>query len=250
LISAVDRVEQLKEQLNDACLDVHKILYLKDKKQVLQLAMNASGGQVDGAVPAGAGGRGAARGGDLPLQIYRSRLRSLDACEKRAAKCREEIEIEKNEAESAKRQGLEALKQQQLEQHKSQVAALEMKILTRNRTISRLQGLHLSSPPHLLSVSLSLSLSLSSANARMIDRDIVDTLLQSKTIRSQMAITMLHGGSYDMRLKIENDALTCSLLGLQETYQCIHDQIEVEEQARQKENKQLELLQTKIRETS
>jgi hypothetical protein len=84
----------------------------------------------------------------------------------------------------------------------------------------------------------------------MIDRDIVDTLLQSKTIRSQMAITMLHGGSYDMRLKIENDALTCSLLGLQETYQCIHDQIEVEEQARQKESKQLELLQTKIRETS
>jgi hypothetical protein len=247
LISAVDRVEQLKEQLNDACLDVHKILYLKDKKQVLQLAMNASGGQVDGAVPAGAGGRGVARGGDLPLQIYRSRLRSLDACEKRAAKCREEIEIEKNEAESAKRQGLEALKQQQLEQHKSQVAALEMKILTRNRTISRLQGLSTSST---LCLTLSLTLSLSSANARMIDRDIVDTLLQSKTIRSQMAITMLHGGSYDMRLKIENDALTCSLLGLQETYQCIHDQIEVEEQARQKENKQLELLQTKIRETS
>jgi hypothetical protein len=133
-------VEQLKEQLNDACLDVHKILYLKDKKQVLQLSMTASArNEGVGVIPA-SGGRGVARGGDLPLQIYRNRLRSLDACEKRAAKCREEIELEKSEIESAKRQGLEAQKRQQLEQNKSQVAALEMKISTRNRNIVRLQG--------------------------------------------------------------------------------------------------------------
>jgi hypothetical protein len=81
----------------------------------------------------------------------------------------------------------------------------------------------------------------------MIDRDIVDTLLQTKIIRSQMATSILHTGSYDGHLKIENDALTCSLLGLQETYQCIHDQIEVEEQARQKESKQLQGLEEKIR---
>lgn len=137
LITAVDRVEQLREQLNEACLEVHKILHLKDKKQVLNTAMSQ---RLEGEPE---------NSRDLPNKIYGNRLRSLDACEKRAAKCREEMEIEKNELEAAKRNGLEAQKRQQQEQDKGQLAALEMKISTRNKTISRLQGhpsRHLSFP--------------------------------------------------------------------------------------------------------
>jgi hypothetical protein len=128
LLTAVDRVEQLKEQMNEACLEVHKILYLKDKKQILNAAMS----QRQEGEPENAR--------DLPNQIYRNRLRSLDACEKRAAKCREEMEREKEELETARRNGLEAQRRQQQEQDEGQRVALEMKVSTRNKTIARLQG--------------------------------------------------------------------------------------------------------------
>lgn len=133
MLVAVDRVEQLKEQLNEACLDVHKILYLKDKKQVLQAAINRGPEEAE------------QRGRDLVTQIYRNRLRSLDACEKRAAKCREDIENEKRELENAKHMGLEAQKKQQYEQNKAELTSLETKIATHNHAISRLQGQHLMS---------------------------------------------------------------------------------------------------------
>lgn len=77
---------------------------------------------------------------NLVNQIYRNRLRSLDACEKRAAKCREEIEIEKREIEAAKRNGLEAQRKQELQQDQAQLSTLETKISTRNRVLTRLQG--------------------------------------------------------------------------------------------------------------
>jgi hypothetical protein len=141
----VDRVEQLKEQLNEACLEVHKILYLKDKKQILNAAMSQ---RLEGEPE---------NSRELPNKIYGNRLRSLDACEKRAAKCREEMENEKNELEAARRNGLEAQRRQQEEQDRGQLAALEMKISTRNKTIARLQG-----PSSSSSFSPSLSLSLPS----------------------------------------------------------------------------------------
>lgn len=80
----------------------------------------------------------------------------------------------------------------------------------------------------------------------MIDQDIIQTRLQIIEVRSSMSASIWSTGSYDSHLKIEHDALSCSLAGLQETSQCLRDQIEVEEQSLQKEMKQLQALQSKI----
>lgn len=80
----------------------------------------------------------------------------------------------------------------------------------------------------------------------MIDRDILETRLQINQVRGQMSDSILRTGSYDAHLKIENDALSCSLAGLQETLQCLRDQLELEEQSRRSETRQLQVLQSKI----
>jgi hypothetical protein len=126
LITALDRVEQHKDQLDAACLVVHEILHLKDKKRILNVAMNQQQQQEGGL--------------NLPKKIYRNRLQSLDACEKRAAKRSEEEKDEKKELKAAIQKGLEAQSQVQREQYRGQLAALELSIAARDRTISRLQG--------------------------------------------------------------------------------------------------------------
>jgi hypothetical protein len=81
----------------------------------------------------------------------------------------------------------------------------------------------------------------------MIDSDLLATRLQITEVRGQMSASILMTGSYDAQLKIENDALSCSLAGLQETLQCLKDQLDLEEQSRQKEIKQIQDLKAKNR---
>jgi len=77
---------------------------------------------------------------DLSHTIYRNRLRSLDACEKRAERCREEAEIEKKAMEAAKRAGAAAQKKQEIEQIRAQIDALEVKISSRTKGLNRLKA--------------------------------------------------------------------------------------------------------------
>lgn len=143
LIVAVDRVEKLKEELNEECLKVHKILYLKDKKQILQAAMQRGGGIETTTSTTTTSSSSNSNPKDLSHIIYKNRLRSLDACEKRAERCREEAELEKRAMEAAARAGKEAEKRQQAEQIRAQLDALEMKISSKNKTLIRLKGNHL-----------------------------------------------------------------------------------------------------------
>lgn len=61
-----------------------------------------------------------------------------------------------------------------------------------------------------------------------------------------MAESVITKGFYDPHQKTENDALSCSLVNLQETYQCILDHIDVEEQSLQKEMKQFRSLESRV----
>lgn len=207
LINAVDNVEKYAGQLNAACSQVHDILYLKDKKQILQTAMNHQ-----------------FEGENLSKQIYCNRLRSLDACEKRAAKCREETKLEKMKLENAKRQGLEAERRQQNEQNRSQLLAIEAKLEIRNQIILFLQG-----------------------NAQKFERDVLEANNQIREMRKKMARAIVANGSVDHLLQSQHNALSFSKTGLEESLQRVNEQIESEEQSRQAENRQLNKLKEKIR---
>lgn len=80
----------------------------------------------------------------------------------------------------------------------------------------------------------------------MIDNDILQARLQLAEVRTRMSASILLTGHYDGPVRVEHDALSCSIAGLQETYQCLQDQIEVEEQSLQKETKQLRALRSKM----